>query len=171
MQDWLNDVIGTSLLICWGWGRGFLFHRWSPSLRPPPPPPRRAGAASKEPPRAPGGQARQPGWQPGRPGGPTSQADSQAGQAGRPGRPARPAVRPAACFSELHIQSKWIQSNYWGWGLAVLPLFNLERCAQPLGDPNFQRAFRSEQNNCFWDSRPSIWSFVNRTRENWPCSC
>ena len=28
MQDYLNSIRSTSLLNLWGWGRGFLFHRW-----------------------------------------------------------------------------------------------------------------------------------------------
>ena len=34
--------------------------------------------------------------------------------------------------------------------------FNLERLAQPLGDLNFRRAFRSEDKQWFWDLRPPV---------------
>ena len=34
--------------------------------------------------------------------------------------------------------------------------FNVEEWAQPLEDLNFQRAFRSERMQWFWDLRPSI---------------
>ena len=44
--------------------------------------------------------------------------------------------------------------------------FNLEHWAQPLGDFNFQRACRSEHEQCFWDVRPSVRNVADRNREN-----
>ena len=43
---------------------------------------------------------------------------------------------------------------------------NMDKWAQPLGDLNFQRAFRSEHKQWFWDSRPSILCFANGNCEN-----
>ena len=34
---------------------------------------------------------------------------------------------------------------------------NLDKCAQPLGDLNFQRAFWIQHKQWFWDLRPLIW--------------
>ena len=45
---------------------------------------------------------------------------------------------------------------------------NLEKWDQPLGYLNFQRACRRENQQWFWDLRPSIWNCANWKYENWP---
>ena len=68
------------------------------------------------------------------------------------------------------IRSRIFRAIFWPLDTtASFQKFNLETWARTLGDLNFQSAFRSERKQWFWDSRPSIGDFANRSRENRPC--
>ena len=78
---------------------------------------------------------------------------------------------------------KWLNNEFWVcfwsappfriplWGTVNVTVscqtINMEKCAQPLGDLNFQRACWSEHKQWFWDLRPSIWNCANLNYKNW----